>query len=84
MTVVTSRRAVDVAIHRGVLHARPVRIGLRMAVDTREHRVVGRDLVAVRADRAVVRNPEVSMVEHRPEPGGGYVGSVASHACCQV
>jgi len=84
VTVVTSRRAVDVAIHRGVLHARPVSIRLRMAVNARERRVVRRNQVAVRADRAVVRNAEVSMVEYRSKPGGGYVCSVAGHACCRV
>ena len=84
MTVVTSRRAVDVPIHRGVLHAGPVRTRLRMAVDTRERRIVRRDLVAVRADRAVVRNAEVRMVEYRPQPGGGHVGGVTAYACCRI
>ena len=84
VTVVTSRCAVDVAIHCGVLHARPVRARLRMAVDTREHRIVRRDLVAVRANRAVVRNAEIRMVEHRPQPGGGHPGRMAGRASCRI
>ena len=32
----------------------------------------------------MVRNAEVRMVEYRPEPGGGYVRSVAAYACCRV
>jgi len=58
MAVNTNRRAVDVAIHFGVLHARLVRSWLRMAVDARERRVVGRVHMAVRTDRAMVRNAE--------------------------
>jgi len=84
VTVVTSRCAVDVAIHRGVLHARPVRTRLRMAVDTREHGIVRRDLMAVRADRAVVGNAEIGMVEYRPQPGCGHVGRMAAYARCRV
>ena len=65
MTVVTSRCSVDVAIHLGVLHARLVRTGLRMAVDARKRRIIGRDQVAVRTDRAMMRNAEPRVLSCR-------------------
>lgn len=50
---------------------------LRVAVDARKARVVRRNLMAIAAHRAVVRNREVSVVECRPQPTGGRVASVA-------
>ena len=58
MTVVTSRRTVNVAIHPGMLHTRLVRTRLRVAINARKRRVVGRHQVAVRTDRAMMRNAE--------------------------
>ena len=67
-----------------VRHARLVRGRLRMAIDARKYQVVRRIQVTVRTHRAVVRNPEVGMVEYRPQPGRGRVGSVAGRARCRV
>jgi len=82
MTVVASRRAVDVPIHLGMLHARLMR-GPRMAINTRKLRVVRRDQVAVRTDRAIVRNAEpgvLSCCKCRPQPARGDPRGVTGHA----
>jgi hypothetical protein len=58
MTVVTSCRAVDVLpAYAWVRHARLVR-SPSVAVDAGERRIVRRDQVAVRTDRAIMRNAE--------------------------
>ena len=49
-----------------------------MAVDASKAGVVGGNLVAVVADRTVMRNREVGVVEGGAEPTGGGVASVAS------
>ena len=77
MTVVTSRRAVDVlAAYAWMRHARPMRIP-RVAVNARELRVVRRDQVAVRTDRAIMRNAEPGVIKGRPQPAGGDPRGVA-------
>jgi hypothetical protein len=63
-----------------VRHARLVCGRLRMAIDARKYQVVRRIQVAVRTHRTVVRNPEVSMVKYRSQPGSGHVRSVAGRA----
>ena len=65
MAVDTNRRAVDVAIHFRVLHARLVRTRLRMAVNAGERRVICRIQVAVRTDRAMMRNAEPRVLSCR-------------------
>lgn len=51
---------------------------LGVAVDAGEAGVVGGDLVAIVADRFVVRDREISMVESCAKPSGGGVACVAS------
>lgn len=66
MTVVTSRRAIDVgAAYAWVRHARLVRTRLRMAVDAGERRVIRRDQVTVRTYRAMMGNPEPRVLSRR-------------------
>src|SRR6266404_4536909 len=87
MTVVTSRRVIDVAAYALMVLVRTplvVRIGARMTVDTRELRVVRRDQVAVRTDRAIVRNAEPSVIKGRAQPAGGDPRSVAGQASGRV
>jgi len=77
MTVVTSRRTVDVlAAYARMRHARLVRRP-RVAVNARELRVVRRDQVAIRTDRAVMRNAEPGVIKGRPQPAGGHPRGVA-------
>jgi len=68
MTVVTTRRGVDVVAIAPVLPVRSplvVRTSARMAVDAGERRVVRRDQVAVRTDRAIMRNAEPGVISRR-------------------
>src|SRR5947209_1805058 len=51
--------------------------GRRMAIDASETRVVRRDLVAVIADGAVVRDLEIRVIECGAQPTGGRVAGVA-------
>ena len=60
------------------------RISRMAGADTRKDRVVGRINMAIGTRGAIVRNPEVGMVEYRPQPGGGHVSSVAAYACCRI
>ena len=80
VTVVAGGGSVAIAVH-----IRVSLIGLRLlvrrlgvAVDAGEAGVVGGDLVAIVADRFVVRDREISMVESCAKPTGGGVASVAS------
>lgn len=69
------------------IRLRLVRMGRisRMAgIDTGEDRIVGGIDMAIAATRTIVRNPEVSMVEYRPQPRSGHVGGVAAYTCCRV
>src|SRR6267143_5375904 len=80
MTVVTTRRGVDVVAIAPVLPVRSplvVRTSARMAVDAGERRVVRRDQVAVRTDRAIMRNAEPGVIKGRPQPAGGDPRGVA-------
>ena len=68
MTVVTTRRGVSVVAIALVLLVRTplvVRISARVAVDAGECRVVRRDQVAVRTDRAIMRNAEPGVISRR-------------------
>ena len=40
--------------------------------------------MAIRARRAIVRDPEVGMVEDRTQPGSGHISGVAAYARCRV
>ena len=51
---------------------------LRVAIDASEACVVGRNLVAVVADRTVMGNREIGVIERCAEPIGGGVASVTS------
>jgi len=61
-----------------------MRIRRRMTNLTRKRFIIRRIGVTVTANGPVVRNPEVGMVEYRPQPGGGHVGRVAAYACCRI
>ena len=50
------------------------------SADAGEGRIIRRINMAIRTARTVVRNPEVSMVEDRTQPGGGHPGRVAGEA----
>src|SRR5882762_2135531 len=66
MTVVTNRRAVPVtAVHVRMRHARPMSSWYRMAHNASKLRVVSRNLVAVGAHRAMVRNAEPAVLSCR-------------------
>ena len=58
-------------------HSRSVRTRIRMAIDTCKLRVVGRDLVAIRADRTMVRDREPSVIKGCSCPHGRRVAGVA-------
>ena len=60
------------------------RIPIVASADAGENRIVGRVDVAIRTSRAIVRNPEVRMVEYRTQPRGGHISSVAAYARCRV
>jgi len=80
MTVVTTRRGVSVVAIAQVLLVR-TRLAVRarpcMAVNAGELRVVRRDQVAVRTDRAIMRNAEPGVIKGRPLPAGGDPRGVA-------
>ena len=56
------------------------RIARMASADAGEQRIIGRINMAIGTARTVVRNPEVSMVEDRTQPGGGHPGRVAGYA----
>ena len=58
-------------------HSGPVRGCLRMAILTRERLVVRRVQVAVRTDRAIMRNAEIGVIKGRPQPARSHPRSVA-------
>ena len=58
-------------------HSRSVRTRIRMAIDTCKLRVVGRDLVAIRADRTMMRDREPSVIKGCSCPRGRRVAGVA-------
>lgn len=70
MTVVASRGAVDEPADAGVLVDRCGLLMRRggMAVDAGEAGIVGGDLVAIVANRIVVRNWEVGVIERCAQP----------------
>src|SRR5258706_13745790 len=85
MTVVAPSRRIVPACGRWranvrMRHSRPVRVWRRMAILTRERLIVRRNQVAVRTDRAIMRNAEPAVIKGRPEPGGGGPRAVAGHA----
>ena len=89
MTIHANRGVIGVTIHATVMTVRlrlvrMRRIPIVAGIDTGEDRIVGGINVAVGAHRAVVRNPEVSMVEYRSQPCSGYVGGVAAYTCRRV
>src|SRR2546421_13088604 len=61
-------------------HSGPVRGCLRMAILTRERLVVRRVQVAVRTDRAIMRNAEIGVIKGRPQPARSHPGGVAGQA----
>lgn len=67
-----------------MLHARLVRIGIRMAVLTRHYFEVRRIDVAIAAHGPVVWNAELSMVENGAQPCRGRVGGMAGIASVRV
>jgi len=86
MAVVAGSGAVRVPADASVLIVR-LRLCMgrgRMAVDTRKLRIVCRDLMAVRADRAVVWNSEPGVIKGRPGPPARRVAGVAGRwvTCC--
>ena len=87
MTVVATRGCVSVVGIAPVLPVRSplvVRISARMAVNAGERRVVRRNQVAIRTDRAIMRYAELAVSKGRPEPTGGDPRSVAGQASCRV
>jgi hypothetical protein len=87
MTGVTSRCAIDVAVYAPMVVVRiplVVRIGARMTIDAGERRVVRRDQVAVRTDRAIVWNAEPSVIKGRAQPAGSDPRSMAGQASGRV
>ena len=58
-------------------HPGPVRVSVRVAIDARKLRVVGRNLVAVRANRSVVWDRKPGVIKGRPCPRGRRVAGVA-------
>src|SRR5215469_18477492 len=86
MAVVAGSGAVRVPADASVLVVR-LRLCMgcgRMAVDTRKLRVVRRDLVAVRAHRAMVWNSEPGVIKGGSCPRGRRVAGVAGRriTCC--
>ena len=79
VAVVADGGAVTIAgdVRVGIVGAGLLVRGGSVAVDASEARVVGGNLVAVVANRTVMRNREVSMVECCAQPSGGSVASVA-------
>ena len=80
MAVVASGGAVGITAYPLVS---VVRLGLLvrrggMAVDAGKLRIVGGNLVTVSADRTMVRNREVSVIEGCAQPIGGGVAAIAS------
>ena len=65
-------------------HSGPVRVWRRMAILTSERLIVRRHLVAVRTDRAIVRNAEPGVIKGRAQPAGGDPRGMAGHASGRV
>jgi len=87
VTVVTTRRGVSVVAIALVLLVRTplvVRISAGMAVNAGECRVVRRDQVAVRTDRAIMRNAEPGVIKGSPQPARSHPGGVAGYAGCWI
>lgn len=80
VTVVAGGRTVDVPSHTLVRLVR-LRLGvrrLRVAVDAAKSRIVGRDQMAVAANRAMMGDREVRVIERCAEPGSCVVASRAT------
>ena len=87
MTVVATRRGVSVVAIAPVLPVRSplvVRISARMAVNAGERRVVRRNQVAIRTDRAIMRYAEPGVIKGRAQPTRGDPGDVAGQASGRV
>ena len=80
VAVVAGSRAVAVTRNVGVslIRLRLLMSRLRVAIDASKARVVGRNLVAIVADRTVMGNREIGVIERCAEPIAGGVASVAS------
>ena len=79
MAVVASRGTVGITADTLMLL---VRLGLLMrgggvAVDAGELRIIRRNLVAVGADRTMVRNGEICVIERRAQPVSGRMAAIA-------
>src|SRR5437773_5910227 len=87
MTVVATRGCVSVVGIAPVLPVRSplvVRISARMAVNAGERRVVRRNQVAIRTDRAIMRYAEPGVIKGRAQPTRGDPGDVAGQASGRV
>ena len=89
MTIVAPSRRIEPACGRwranvGMRHSGPVRGCLRMAILTRERLIVRRVQVAVRTDRAIMRNAEPGVIKGRPQPARGDPRGVAGQASGRV
>ena len=89
MTVVAPRRRIVPACGRWrtnvrMRHSGPVRGCLRMAILTRKRLIVRRNQVAVRTDRAIVRNAEPGVIKGRAQPARGDPRNVAGQASGRV
>ena len=89
MAIHANRGVVGIAVDSTVMTirlrlVRMWRIPRVAGADTRENRIVRRIDMAIGTRRALVRNPEVRMVEHCPQPGGGHISSVAAYTSRRV
>ena len=87
MTVVATRGCVSVVGIAPVLPVRSplvVRISARMAVNAGERRVVRRNQVAIRTDRAIMRYAEPGVIKGRAQPTRGDPRDVAGQASGRV
>jgi hypothetical protein len=84
-----NRGVVGIAVDSTVMIVRRRFVGMRRiprvaGTDTGENRVVRRTDVAIRTGRAIVRNPEIGVVEDRTQPRRGHISGVAAYAGCRV
>src|SRR5207245_9446938 len=85
MTVVAPSRRSEPACGRWrangrMRHSGSVRVWRGMAILTGERLIIRRDQVAVRTDRAIMRNAEIGVIKGRPQPARGDPRSVAGQA----
>src|SRR4029077_17072488 len=84
VTVVAPSRWIEPACGRWranvrMRHSGSVRGCPGMAILTRERLIIRRNQVAVRTDRAIMRNAEISVIKGRPQPARGDPRGVAGH-----